>query len=384
MRWNARWGLLAVVAVALLAAGCAQRSRPAPVSYGKGAPGSAAVPAGGQVHVQAGDTVYSIARRYNIPVRALIDANNLQPPYQLTPGSTLVLAQGRTHTVSRGEYLSGIARKYQVDTSALARANNLAPPFTIYPNQVLQLPGSVAQAPAAPAEPTTIAGLAAMVLTSPNMGGSAPAPSAAPSQAALPLPPAVGGGQLPQRGELLSPDAAPQQAPSAPQAEPVVAVPSQPPPMPPAQPNLVPLPPSLAGTGFVWPVKGKVIVAYGPTGKGQHNDGINIAADRGTPVRAAENGVVAYAGNELRGFGNLLLVKHANGWMSAYAHNEELLVTRGAQVRRGQVIAKVGSSGGVSQPQLHFELRRGPHSVNPVEHLKDGLAQVGPAGRSPS
>jgi murein DD-endopeptidase MepM/ murein hydrolase activator NlpD len=128
-------------------------------------------------------------------------------------------------------------------------------------------------------------------------------------------------------------------------------------------------PPPGSRRGFIWPVKGEVIAEFGTTGKGQHNDGINIAVPRGTPVLAADDGVVAYAGNELRGFGNLLLIKHADGWMSAYAHNEVLLVKRGDLVKRGQRIAKVGDSGGVSRPQLHFELRQGTRAVDPAALL---------------
>ncbi len=109
---------------------------------------------------------------------------------------------------------------------------------------------------------------------------------------------------------------------------------------------------------------------FGPKPGGLHNDGINIAAARNTPIRAAENGVVVYAGNELRGFGNLLLVRHADGWVTAYGHCEQLLVRRGAHVRRGQVIARVGSSGNVRTPQLHFEVRRGTRPVNPNEYLE--------------
>jgi murein DD-endopeptidase MepM/ murein hydrolase activator NlpD len=131
-----------------------------------------------------------------------------------------------------------------------------------------------------------------------------------------------------------------------------------------------PLPPVKPGRGFIWPVKGAVIAEYGSTGKGQHNDGINIAVPKGTPVVAADDGVVAYAGNELRGFGNLLLLKHADGWMTAYAHNDALLVKRGDTVRRGQQIARSGDSGGVSQPQLHFELRQGTHAIDPMTQLR--------------
>jgi murein DD-endopeptidase MepM/ murein hydrolase activator NlpD len=97
-----------------------------------------------------------------------------------------------------------------------------------------------------------------------------------------------------------------------------------------------------------------------------HNDGINIAAPKGTPVRAADNGVVVYVGNELRGFGNLVLIKHADNWVTAYAHNETTLVSRGDKVKRGQAIARVGNSGSVAEPQLHFEIRQGTRAVDPM------------------
>ena len=121
---------------------------------------------------------------------------------------------------------------------------------------------------------------------------------------------------------------------------------------------------------------GPILSAYGPKSDGLHNDGVNIAAPRGTPIHAAENGVVVYAGNELRGFGNLLLIKHSNGWVTAYAHADEILVQRGQTVQRGQVVAKVGSSGNVSVPQLHFELRKGVRTLDPARLLEARVATV--------
>ncbi len=128
-------------------------------------------------------------------------------------------------------------------------------------------------------------------------------------------------------------------------------------------------PPPLAAKYFLWPAEGKLLSSFGPKEGGLHNDGINFAVPLGAPLRAAENGVVAYAGNELPGYGNLLLIRHAGGWMSAYAHNEKLLVDRGEIVDRGQVISRAGSSGNVSSPQAHFELRRSGKPVNPVKYL---------------
>ena len=132
----------------------------------------------------------------------------------------------------------------------------------------------------------------------------------------------------------------------------------------------IPKPSPRTGKGFQWPVKGHVISGFGNKSKGLRNDGINIAAPRGAPVVAAENGVVVYAGNELRGFGNLVLIKHTDGWVSAYAHNDRLVVKRGDKVQKGQRIALVGSSGGVTTPQLHFELRKGKRARDPRKYLR--------------
>ena len=128
--------------------------------------------------------------------------------------------------------------------------------------------------------------------------------------------------------------------------------------------------PKAVSRGFIWPVNGPLLSKFGSTGKGLKNDGVNISARAGTPVRATQEGVVAYAGNELRGFGNLLLVRHADGWISAYAHNSKLLVEPGDKVYRGQVISHVGNTGSVNFPQLHFELRRGKRPVDPERYLK--------------
>jgi murein DD-endopeptidase MepM/ murein hydrolase activator NlpD len=127
------------------------------------------------------------------------------------------------------------------------------------------------------------------------------------------------------------------------------------------------------GTGalpkFRWPANGRVIAGFGPTTNGQQNDGINIALPENTPVKAAEDGVVAYAGNELKGYGNLVLVRHPNGYVTAYAHAKELLVKRGDQVKRGQVIARSGQTGNVNAPQLHFEIRKGASPLDPTRFL---------------
>ncbi|WP_331895046.1 M23 family metallopeptidase [Magnetovibrio sp.] len=261
------------------------------------------------VKVGRGDTVYSIARRHKLSPRDIIDANNLRPPYELTVGQRLELPRGRLHTVQSGEYLALIAKRYNSDAFAIARVNGIRAPYTIYPGQQLRIPRGSGGTEVASAPP--------------------PAPSAAPSAKVTPTRPSA---------------------------------------TPPSK-TPVPQPPKRSGGKFGWPVDGKVISSYGSKDKGLHNDGINIAAPRGTLVKASENGVVAYAGNEIRGFGNLLLIKHDGGWVTAYAHNDELLVKRGDKVAKGQKISRVGSTGSVSEPQLHFELRKGSTAVDPHKYL---------------
>lgn len=139
-----------------------------------------------------------------------------------------------------------------------------------------------------------------------------------------------------------------------------------------ASPKSIPRPPRLSG-GFLWPVRGRVVSGYGSRSNGLYNDGIDISAPEGTAVRASENGVVAYAGDDLKAFGNMLLIRHAGGWVTAYAYNERLLVKRGDVVRKGQTVALVGSTGTVTRPQLHFELRRGNRTFDPSKILRGNV-----------
>lgn len=120
---------------------------------------------------------------------------------------------------------------------------------------------------------------------------------------------------------------------------------------------------------FIWPARGKLLADFGAQEGGLHNDGINIALPYGSPVHAIASGRVVYVGNELKGYGNLLLIAHADNWVSAYAHNAEILVRRGDMVLQGDVVARSGSSGNVAEPQLHFELRRGSRAVNPMQYM---------------
>lgn len=132
-------------------------------------------------------------------------------------------------------------------------------------------------------------------------------------------------------------------------------------------PEVAALPPDR----FLWPVNGRVISEFGPGLNGERNDGINIVAERGTPFRAAQAGTVTYVGSELQSFGNLLLIQHDNGYITAYAHAEGFLVERGQRVQAGQFVGHLGSTGDVSEPQLHFEIRQGTQAVNPAGLLAE-------------
>ncbi|MBW7945698.1 MAG: M23 family metallopeptidase, partial [Sphingomonadaceae bacterium] len=137
---------------------------------------------------------------------------------------------------------------------------------------------------------------------------------------------------------------------------------------PPQAVAALPPPPAFNGR-FIAPVDGRLISRFGAKSGGLYNDGINLRAPAGAPIRAAANGVVVYAGNAIEGFGNLVLLKHDGGWVTAYAHAEDLLVIRGDTVRQGDPIARVGKTGSVDEPQLHFEIRQGKKPVDPLPHL---------------
>ncbi|MDX5370495.1 MAG: M23 family metallopeptidase, partial [Alphaproteobacteria bacterium] len=132
---------------------------------------------------------------------------------------------------------------------------------------------------------------------------------------------------------------------------------------------------------FAWPVEGTVLAGFGPTPDGRRNDGVNIAVPEGTRIRAAEDGRVVYVGNELAGYGNLVLVSHGGGYVTAYAHAKELLVQKGQSVRKGQVVALAGTTGGVSEPQVHFEIRKGTVALDPVPFLEQRPVASGGAAR---
>lgn len=356
--------LLLILALLALAA-CGWRS-PAPVVYGSAEPqpevavdagvdGLPPVPPpkpgaslGGEVVVAPGDTVYAIARRNGVAMRSLIDLNGLQAPYTLRVGQTLRLPEEYLYQVVAGDTLSGIARRYDVSMRLLAQVNGLADPFVVTIGQRLRIPvmgGTVVATP----QPQAAGAVVVAAPPEPDVTGTATV-----AVEADPIP-------------TVAIEAEPAQPPSP---EPVPdATAEEPEPAPAPVIAAVPQPEPRSAARFAWPVQGTIVSSFGPKPDGLNNDGINIAAPRGASVVAAENGVVVYAGNEIPGFGNLVLIRHADGWATAYAHNETLLVGKGDQVARGQPIARVGATGSVREPQSHFEIRKGNEPVNPIKYL---------------
>jgi murein DD-endopeptidase MepM/ murein hydrolase activator NlpD len=311
---------------------------------------------GTTIIVGTSDTLETLSRRYNVSSAAILQANGYKGPRALSPGQQLIIprqtaavaapalaapvskpvavasAASSVYFVNRGETLLSIARRNHVPVAELARANGIEPSAKLKLGMKLNVPGAKTAAVAPAVQPAAVAAVQPAAAVAPPATRMAAA-TADPQQKA----------RLAQATASLeeTPAATPVKA-----AEATGALPT-----------------------FRWPVRGKVITAYGAKANGKANDGINLAVPEGTPVKAAEDGVVAYSGNELKGYGNLVLVRHANGYVTAYAHASELLVKRGDTIKRGQVIAKSGQSGEVGSPQLHFEIRKGSTPVDPLQFL---------------
>jgi len=265
---------------------------------------------------------------------------------RLAQPQVIEAAAGGGHRVRPGDRLSTLAKGYGVSVRALAEANGLEAPYVIYVGQVLRVPSQGASPP----EPAMVKiGQRYVVRRGETLSGIAERIDVSMVELAaanhLAAPYRVYAGQ-----KLVLPD--PDVFKVEPAAGPRVTI---------AHGD----PPPLSGSGFLWPVNGKVIGGFGPIGQGQRRDGIDIAARGGAPVLAAEDGIVAYAGEGIRGYGRLILLRHAEGYITTYGHNAALLVDAGELVTRGQVIARVGATGDATRSQLHFELRKGRTPIDP-------------------
>lgn len=317
---------------------------------------------GTTIIVGTSDTLDLLAKRHNVSSAAILQANGYKGPRALSPGQQLIIprqtaaaaapalasapvvappaskpvaAAPTVHVVNRGDTLMSIAHRNHVPVAELARANNLDTSAKLSLGMKLTVPGAKSAAAAPALQPVAAAPVQPVAAVG--------APTTRMAAAAVP----------PQSARLA------QATTNVTEEKPVAA----------EAPAVKPSEATGALPTFRWPVRGKVITSYGAKTNGKSNDGINLAVPEGTPVKAAEDGVVAYSGNELKGYGNLVLVRHSNGYVTAYAHASELMVKRGDTIKRGQIIAKSGQSGEVGSPQLHFEIRKGSSPVDPLQFL---------------
>ena len=276
---------------------------------------NAATVAGGSYTVVAGDTLRSIGNRTGAGSETLARANGIEAPFIIRPGQTLTVPGGRYHNVGEGETGIAIARAYGISWQEIIAANALESPYALRIGRRLLLPGDALETRA--------------------------------SAFRLDIEDILTGGEPAAIAE--APTAAPQPAPTRP-LPPGVAVTE---------------PARFAGS-FAWPAAGSVANRFGPLGEGQVNQGIDIAVSQGAPVSAAADGVVAFVGNDVANYGGLILIRHGEGWITAYGRATAASVTRGQSVKRGQIIGKAGSG---NAPLLFFQMRKGGKPVDPVKQL---------------
>ena len=313
------------------------------------------VDAGGDIfesyEVQRGDHIDALARALSTTRKVVLDANpKLRAPYLLHPGQILKVPVAKAYVASDGDTLSGVARRFSVEVGELAQLNHLSERAALHEGQKIGLPSSMRDRGPL------------------HVGGSTSeyAEASRPGHVSGYVAPAAHPGLTPLYGGQVNSGYA-----------------ASPPPPPPVQtaPVLSDEEISAAAHGrFVWPLHGDIIRRFGPMGIGQRNDGIDIKAAQGTPVKAVADGEVAYAGDGPPGtdYGKLVVIKHADNWVTVYAHFDSLTVHMRDQVSQGQVLGEVGASGGVEQPELHFEVRYSqtpvdrPRPVDPVLVLPNG------------
>ncbi|MBD5405012.1 LysM peptidoglycan-binding domain-containing protein [bacterium] len=294
------------------------------------------------VVIKKGDTIYSIAKNNNVPLKDLIIRNNLIPPYTLAIGQKIYIPNTAFHIVQKEDTVYSISRKYNVNLNSLAKLNNLKDPFTIIAGQKIILPAPNVDVKLTQKEKA----LTQTTTPKPVEQTTKPTTPQTQAQTEIKTPTKIG-------TEIEKTVSAQKQEETKQKVNKIIVRPAP-----------------LTSQKFMWPVKGKIISEFGVKNNGKRNDGINISAPIGTKVSSVENGIVAYSGNELKGLGNLIIIKHDKDYMTIYAHNDELKVKKGDIVKRGDTIATVGKTGRVTTPQLHFEVRQKTKSINPTTILE--------------
>lgn len=278
--------------------------------YSKNKEAPAAI-ASNEIRVETGDTLYSISKKHQAPLRDLIETNNLSAPYSLKVGTKIIIPQPTYYTVKTGDTLYSVSRNLQMNINDIVTLNNLSAPYKLNAGQVIKVKNN---------------GETAMARDDKK--------------------PAAKTKEDPEKQVAVATAETAKKSPAV--VEKIL---------------------EHKNNKFSWPIKGAVISKFGPKKGGLYNDGINIKAKEGAPVKASEDGLIAYVGNELKGYGNLIILKHSGGWITAYAHLSQAKVKRGEKVKKGQTIGAVGATGNVDSSQLYFGLRKGRDAVNPENYL---------------
>lgn len=282
--------------------------------------------------VQAGDTLTAIANRTGASVEAIATTNGLAAPYAIRIGQTLTIPGGRYHRVAQGESGIAIARAYATPWVEIIALNNLQEPYTLRVGQRLKLP---------PEGGAPVSGSIADTKDGIEVRAAA---------FKLNIEDIITGGE---------PALEPQQTATAPVAAPTRPIPAT---------AAVSIPESFSGQ-FAWPLRGPIVSRFGTMGDAQRNDGIEIGGALGSPIMAAGDGVVAFVGDGVAGYGGMILIRHGSGWITAYGRAGEARVTRGQSVKKGQIIGRIGDFGNTAGPQLHFQIRQGRAPVDPAKYL---------------
>ena len=244
-----------------------------------------------------GDNLYSISKKFNIPIQKIIKSNKITSPFKIFPNQKIFLPRNKVYTVKKGDTLYSISRKFKTDLFSLSVLNKLNNVNQIKVNQKILIPEYILK-------PKKI------------------------KQKEKPL-------QKTENKKIIKKK----------------------------------LLTNKVDTDFIWPVKGKILNNFGSETPGFFNDGINISSNLGTSVKASLDGEIVYSGNEIPGYGNLILIKHSKNWITAYAHLEKIVKKKGNYVKKGETNGLVGKTGNVSEVQLHFEIRKGKEAVNPLKYL---------------
>ncbi len=383
-----------------------------------------------KIQVKQGDTLYKISKQYGIEIRDLIELNRLRPPYTLTESQIIRLPQATFHIVKSGDTLYAVSRSYGVDIGRLAHINNLSYPYTMPSGLKLRIPSKSVDdeqttvaindsTPPPPVKKDIKENLSATLqkdlglldkptespdfvlprkVTAQTVDNATPTPSLKANSYPSPeLKPGTKYAEVTPTKEEVTFLEETTSVKESPFTEEEATTEESPFTEEEATTEESPFTKEEASTkeitqnnieeefqpaaynfqnfstvpsqGFEWPVNGKVISRFGAKTGGLYNDGINISAAEGSPIKAADSGIVVYSGNELRGYGNLVLIKHSNGYITAYAHTKDISVKKGDLVKKGDVIAHVGSTGHVSTPQLHFSIRKGRKALDPQQYL---------------